>query len=90
VGGSASLEVGGGLDEQVGGAWTIQVAGTARIKAPQIILEGNLSCTGAGGGVGSSSKKSNETHEGSLVLTGPLTVNGDITATGMIHGSNIA
>ena len=40
--------------------------------------------------MGSSSKKSNETHEGSLVLTGPLTVNGNITATGTIHGSNIA
>lgn len=90
VTGSASLEVGGGLDEAVGGAWTIEVAGTAKIKAPQIILEGNLSCTGAGGGVGTSSKRSNETHEGSLILTGPLMVDGDITATGTVHGSNIA
>lgn len=58
-----------------GGDWTITVAGTAKVLAPQIILQGLLSVLGPDGGAGSST------------LTGSLHVTGNITSAGSIIDS---
>lgn len=59
----------------VGGDWTITVTGTAKVLAPQIILQGLLSVLGPDGG------------EGSSTLTGSLHVTGNITSDGSIIDS---
>lgn len=78
--------IGGNKSDAVGGGWTIDVGGnanisageTASIFAPNIILAGNLSTSGSGGGVGTASIKAN------MTITGGLDVEGDIHATGRI------
>ena len=60
----------------VGGDWTITVAGTAKVLAPQIILQGLLSVLGPDGGTGSS------TLTGSLHVTGNITSDGSIVDSG--------
>jgi len=60
----------------VGGDWTITVAGTAKVLAPQIILQGLLSVLGPDGGAGSS------TLTGSLHVTGNITSDGSIVDSG--------
>ena len=72
AGGNKTVSISGNKDEQIGGNWTIQVAGAATIKAPQILLEGNLSVKGAGGGSGESSFKGNLNVEGNISATGTI------------------
>lgn len=85
-------DIGGNKTEAIGSDWTVAVSGsasvtaggTATIQAPQINLIGNIASTGQGGGVGTSTEKSNKTHDGSYVMNGSLTVNGSISASGSI------
>lgn len=60
----------------VGGDWNITVGGTAKVAAPQIILQGLLSVLGPDGGAGSS------TLTGSLHVTGNITSDGSIIDSG--------
>jgi len=84
--------IGGNKTETIGGDWTVAVNGsalvtagdTATIQAPQINLIGNIASTGQGGSMGTSTEKSNKTHDGGYVLNGNLVVNGNISASGSI------
>lgn len=84
IGGNKAEEIGGDWTVAVGGNASISAAGTATIQAPQIVMAGNLTSTGSGGGVGSSSEKANKVHTGSYKLIGSLEVDGNIHATGTI------
>lgn len=67
-------------------ATTVDVVASAQAKvvAPEIVLEGNISSTGGGGGVGTEIKMANTTQTGRFKLIGGLEVDGGITATGTI------
>lgn len=80
-----SEAIGKNWEVVVGGDALIKATGTATIQAPQIAMIGNHSHTGQGGGMGTSTEKSNKIHDGSLELRGPLKVIGDIYATGSIQ-----
>ena len=84
IGGKKTENIGANWTVAVGGNATITASGSAKIQAPQIILAGNMTSTGVGGGIGSSSEKANKTHTGSYKLIGDFEVEGNIHATGTI------
>ena len=59
------------------GAMTLEAAAQVAIKAPLIILEGNVTTTGAGGAAGTVDMK------GTIALNGSLTSTGDQVAAGI-------
>lgn len=73
---------------KIGGNATIECAGTLTLKAPQIVKEGNETCTGANGGTGETTENANRTTNGSITLNGTLTVNGNITCSGNINAAS--
>lgn len=78
VGGSWTISAGGDANISAGGSATVSAGSSATISAPQINLAGNISMSGTGGGTGTASMQAN------MTITGKLTVNGDIYATGTI------
>ncbi len=83
---SVENEAGQNWTVKAGGDVLVEAAGTATVRAPQINLEGNISASGQGGGIGQSEDKSHRNHEGSYTLYGPCTINGSLTVTGGITG----
>ena len=73
---------------RVDGNATVEAKGTLTLRAPEIVKEGNETCTGAGGGCGTTTENANRTTNGSIVLNGPLTVNGDISCSGNVHAAS--
>lgn len=62
------------------GAITLEAAALVAIKAPRIILEGNVTITGAGGDAGTVSMKGTISLDGSLISTGDQIAEGKSTA----------
>lgn len=75
------------VNTEAGQSWTVKAGATAIVEAPQIILKGNVTTTGTGGGMGSVSETANRMQKGSLTLDGPFTINGTITVNGDINCS---
>lgn len=73
---------------KIGGNATIEASGSLTLKAPEIIKEGNETCRGNGGGIGTTTENANRTTNGSLVLNGDLTVNGNISCSGNTHSAS--
>lgn len=65
-------------------ATTVQVAGSDQIdlQAPLVVIQGNLTSTGDGGGTATETKTANTEQTGNFTLTGDLHVTGDITCGG--------
>jgi hypothetical protein len=93
IGGNKSTQIGGNGSYSVDGDQTESAGGTWTIKAPNIVLQGNMQSTGAGGGVGISTVKSNTEQTGSITLVGhlqcsSLSVAGDAAVGGNCHASS--
>ena len=75
---------------EIGGNATIKAAGTLTLEAPEIHKMGNETCTGMGGGIGTTTERAHRTTHGSITLNGPLSVNGNIAVNGDISCSGTA
>lgn len=67
---------------KVDGNATIEAGGTLTLQAPQIVKNGNETCSGLGGGTGKTTENAHRTTNGSITINGPLTVNGDVSVSG--------
>ena len=72
------------IENTAGKNWTATAGSTATIKAMQIVLEGNQTSTGEGGALGTATEKSNKEHEGSYLLVGPMSVQGNAVFSGTV------
>lgn len=85
-----------GDDLTTAATWTVEVNGPARVQsderieviAPEIIKRGNETSTGEDGAIGTSTEKTNRTHEGSYILKGPQRIEGDLHVTGDIFAGS--
>lgn len=81
-----TVEIGGNATIKASGNATVEAAGTLTLAAPQIIKQGNETCTGSGGGTGTTVENANRTTNGSITINGNLVVNGNSYATSRSGG----
>lgn len=74
-------------NSEIGKAWTIRAGELARIEAPQIILQGNVTTQGGDGGKSTVQATADSTHTGNMTINGNFTVNGDISCTGTSYAA---
>lgn len=77
-----TVEIGGNAAIKTGGDATVEAAGTLTLQAPNIHKIGNETCSGTGGGTGTTTENAHRTTNGSITVNGPLSVNGDLTVSG--------
>ncbi|MDE5831736.1 MAG: baseplate assembly protein [Desulfovibrio sp.] len=82
IGGDATIEASGNVMVKAGGDANIEASGTLTLQAPEIVKKGNETCSGSGGGRGTTIENANRTTNGTITLNGTLTVNGDISCSG--------
>lgn len=80
-----TVEIGGNATIKTGGETRIEAAGTMTLQAPEIVKIGNETCSGSGGGRGTTTENADRTTNGSLTLNGNLTVNGNISCSANIN-----
>lgn len=76
------------VETEAGKTWTVRAGQTAWIEAPQIILKGNVTTSGADGGTGRVTENADRTQNGSLTINGDFSVNGDISCSGNAHAAS--
>ena len=64
---------------------TMQAGAVATIAAPQVVVAGNLSLTGANGAPGTSTESGNKTHTGDYALSGGMNIGGDLSIGGSLN-----
>lgn len=72
---------------EVGKNATINAGATAKIRAPQIYIMGDISSTSRDGSIGIENKQANTTHSGSYDMTGPVTITGNVSINGTLSVS---
>lgn len=77
-----TVEVGGNAVIRAAGNATVEAAGTLTLQAPNIIKNGNETCSGSDGGTGTTTENAHRTTNGSITVNGPLKVNGDLSVSG--------
>ena len=75
------------VETEAGQTWTVKAGTLAKIEAPQIILQGNVTTNGAAGNA-TVEENGDRTQNGSLVINGPLSVNGNISCSGNIDAAS--
>lgn len=75
---TAMVDAGGDLTAKTAAAALVEAATTLRLRAPNVIIEGNLSTTGFGGGAGIN------TVTGSMAVTAEISTEATIHADGSI------
>ena len=88
IGGNVTIKAGGNVTVQAGGNAAVEAAGTLTLQAPNIIKNGNETCAGAGGGMGTTTENAHRTTNGSITVNGPLKVNGDLSVSGNAHAGS--
>lgn len=68
------------VSTEAGQSWTVKAGSVAKIEAPQIILQGNVTTSGQGGGMAAVEETGNRTQNGNLVINGDLVCSGNIHA----------
>lgn len=76
------------IESEAGQNWTVKAGQIAKIEAPQIILQGNVTTSGAGGDTGTVTENANRTQNGSLTINGSFSVNGNISCSGNIDAAS--
>ena len=72
------------IERQAGVNWTVKAGSIAKVQAPQINLEGNLTVTGTGGGTAAIQEVGDKDHRGSYALTGSMSISGNLTVGGTV------
>ncbi len=84
AGGNIAAQAEGDVEIQAGGKASVTAGSKVVVSAPDIVLSGNISASGAGGGAGAETKHADTEHTGGYHLHGNLVVDGNITAAGSI------
>ncbi len=84
AGGKIAATADGDVEIQAGGKASVTAGSKVVVSAPDIVLSGNISSSGVGGGAGAETKHADTEHTGGYHLHGDLVVDGNITASGSI------
>lgn len=76
------------VKSEAGKNWTVKAGSQVVIEAPQIILKGNVTTSGAEGGKSAVEETADRTQNGNLVINGGLSVNGDISCSGNVQAAS--
>lgn len=77
-----TVKIDGDATIDAAGNITARAGGTIILQAPEIVHEGNVTSSGAGGGLGTTTENAHRTTNGSLTINGPLAVNGNLSVSG--------
>lgn len=83
-----TVEIGGNAVIKAAGNAAVEAAGTLTLQAPNIIKNGNETCSGTGGSTGTTTENAHRTTNGSITVNGTLTVNGSLSVSGNAYAGS--